>query len=89
MASEYLSKSCSYQIMYHLHFKLCMHIHLTRIHHLCSLITSNRLDDAELALRDMDKTKKGTLSKQQMYSLMQQNIKMTGELTKIKKVVIG
>lgn len=52
-------------------------------------ITSNRLDDAELALRDMDKTKKGTLSKQQMYSLMQQNINMTGELKKIKKVVIA
>ena len=87
MASEYLSKSCTYQIMY-LHFKLCYTIHLTHIHHLC-VLSYDRLDDAELALRDMDKSKKGTLSKQQMYSLMQQNIKMTGELTKIKKVVIG
>ena len=48
-----------------------------------------RLDEAELALKDMDQTGTGTLSKKQMHSLMEQNLKLKGKLSKIKKLVIG
>jgi hypothetical protein len=47
------------------------------------------LDDAEMALRNLDRSHKGTLSKDQMYELMSQNLKTQRELFKVKKVVIG
>ena len=47
------------------------------------------LDDAELALKNMDKDRAGTLSREQMYDLMRDNLKTHTELFKLKKVVIG
>ena len=47
------------------------------------------LNETELALRTMDKNHKGTLSKDQMYELMTDNLKTQRELFKVKKVVIG
>ena len=47
------------------------------------------LDDAEMALRNLDKSHKGTLSKEQMYELMTANLQTQRELFKVKKVVIG
>lgn len=48
-----------------------------------------KLDDAELALKNLDQSHKGTLSKEQMYGLMKENLKTQHELFKMKKVVIG
>ena len=47
------------------------------------------LDDTELALKALDKSAKGTLNKDQMYHLMQQNLGVQKELGKVKKVVVG
>jgi len=47
------------------------------------------LDEAELALREMDKARKGDLSKDQMYKLMSDNLKSQKELFKVKKVLGG
>jgi hypothetical protein len=47
------------------------------------------LDDAELALREMDKSHRGTLTKDQMYKLMSDNLQTQRELFKVKKVVMG
>ena len=59
--------------------------------HSASLSTrdSSRLDDAEWALKALDQSRKGTLSKDQMYQLMHQNLGVQKELGKVKKVVIG
>lgn len=47
------------------------------------------LDEAELALKTLDQKGAGTLSKDQMYLLMQDNFKMQRDIFKVKKVVIG
>jgi hypothetical protein len=47
------------------------------------------LDEAELALRKLDKSHKGTLSKEQMYELMSENLQTQRDLFKTKKVVYG
>jgi hypothetical protein len=47
------------------------------------------LDETELALKTMDKSHIGTLTKDQMYDLMTDNLKTQRELFKVKKVVIG
>ena len=47
------------------------------------------LDDAELALREMDASHRGTLTKDQMYKLMSDNLQTQRELFKVKKVVMG
>ena len=47
------------------------------------------LDDTEMALRNLDKSHKGTLSKDQMYELMADNLQTQRQLFKVKKVVIG
>jgi hypothetical protein len=47
------------------------------------------LDDAEMALRNLDRSHKGTLSKEQMYELMADNLQTQRQLFKVKKVVIG
>jgi hypothetical protein len=48
-----------------------------------------QLDDTELALKGLDKSGKGTLSKEQMYQLMHQNLAVQKELSGVKKVVYG
>ena len=48
-----------------------------------------RLNDTEKALKDLDRGKTGTLTKDQMYQLMHDNRAVHSELSKIKKVVIG
>jgi len=48
-----------------------------------------QLDDTELALKGLDKSGKGTLSKEQMYQLMHQNLAVQKELSVVKKVVYG
>ena len=47
------------------------------------------LGDAEMALRNMDRSHKGTLSKEQMYELMNSNLKTQRDLFKVKRVVTG
>ena len=47
------------------------------------------LDDAEMALRALDQSGKGTLSKEQMYKLMNSNLETQRELFKVKKIVMG
>ena len=54
---------------------------------LCPHLAHIRLDDAELALYGRDEEKKGELSKEQLHSLMQQHLKVTGELKTVKRVV--
>ena len=52
-------------------------------------VRSVRLDDAELALYGRDKDKKGELSKEQLHSLMQENLEVKKQLGTVKKFVIG
>jgi len=47
------------------------------------------LDPTESALKSMDKSRKGFLSKEQMYQLMTENLQTQRELFKVKKVVAG
>lgn len=47
------------------------------------------LDDTEMALKKRDKSRKGFLSKDQMYDLMEENLKTQRDLFKVKKVVAG
>ena len=47
------------------------------------------MDEAELALREMDRSHKGTLTKEQMYNLMSQNLQTQRDLFKVKKIVFG
>lgn len=46
------------------------------------------LDETELALKAMDKDGKGTLTKSQMYGLMQSNLKTQRKLTTLRKGVV-
>ena len=46
-------------------------------------------DEAELALKAMDKGKKGELSKDEMYQLMKENLKTQHSLFKMKKIVMA
>ena len=55
---------------------------------LLSLCTSST-DEAELALKNMDKGKKGELSKDEMYQLMRENLKTQHSLFKMKKIVMA
>lgn len=48
-----------------------------------------QLDDAELALKAMDKERTGDLSKEQLYGLMTDNLNTQRELFKMKKVVMA
>ena len=57
--------------------------------HIHAYTGDGELDDAEMALRRMDKSHKGTLSKEQMYELMSENLRTQRDLFKVKKVVIG
>ena len=47
------------------------------------------LDEAEKALRDLDKTGRGTLTNSEMYGLMKENLSTQRELFKVKKIVMG
>ena len=60
----------------------CSFLYALRTH-----LTHIRLDEAELALYGRDDEKKGELSKEQLHSLMQQHLKVTGELKTVKRVV--
>ena len=46
------------------------------------------LDETELALREMDHTKKGTLTNGQIYRLMNDNLTTQKEFFKLKKAMI-
>ena len=48
-----------------------------------------QLDEAELALKNKDNRGQGTLTKEQMYDLMKENLNTQRDLFKMKKVVIG
>jgi len=45
------------------------------------------LDAAELALKKMDKEKKGELSREEVYALMSENLSTQRDLFKMKKIV--
>ncbi len=48
-----------------------------------------QLDEAELALKNMDSGGKGQLTKDDMYKLMNDNLNTKRDLFKMKKFVIG
>ena len=62
---------------------------LTKSEKAWDLDGDGELDEAELALKALDKSHKGTLTKDEMYKLMQENLSSQRELFKMKKVVMG
>ena len=62
---------------------------LTKSEKAWDLDGDGELDEAELALKALDKSHRGTLTKDEMYKLMQENLSSQRELFKMKKVVMG
>lgn len=48
-----------------------------------------KLDEAEQAMRDMDKTGRGYLTNEKIHDLMTEHLDTQRELFKVKKIVIG
>lgn len=66
-----------------------LHSSLTKSSRAWDLDGDGQLDEAELALKNMDSKNTGELSKDEMYKLMTENLHKQKELFKMKKVVMG
>lgn len=62
---------------------------LTTVSRFYDIDGDGQLDEAEQAMRDMDQSRRGHLTNEQVYQMMVQHMKTQKELFKFKKVVIG